>query len=99
MIAGIGVENFHPGALTVGVIGGILNELHEQYEQMCQLTRKKATRLAGSGNGIRRNPLMRRLAEEMFEMPMEVPEYEEEAAYGAALTAGKLVNIAKENMQ
>ena len=31
MIAGIGVENFHPGALTVGVICGILNELHEQY--------------------------------------------------------------------
>ena len=99
MITGIGVENFHPGALTVGVIRGILNELHEQYEQMCQLTGKKATRLAGSGNGIRRNPLMRRLAEEMFKMPMEVPEYEEEAAYGAALTAGKLVNIAKENMQ
>ena len=52
--------------------------------------RKKATRLTGSGNGIRRNPLMRRLAEEMFEMPMEIPEHEEEAAYGAALTAGKL---------
>lgn len=91
MIAGIGVENFHPGALTVGVICGILNELHEQYEQMCQLTGKKATRLTGSGNGIRRNSLMRRLAEEMFKMPMEIPEYEEEAAYGAALTAGKLV--------
>ena len=90
MIAGIGVENFHPGALTVGVICGILNELHEQYEQMCQLTGKKATRLTGSGNGIRRNSLMRRLAEEMFKMPMEIPEYEEEAAYGAALTAGKL---------
>lgn len=42
---------------------------------------------------------MRRLAEEMFKMPMEVPEYEEEAAYGAALTAGKMVNIVKENMQ
>ena len=91
MITGIGVENFHPGALTVGVICGILNELHEQYEQMCQLTGKKATRLTGSGNGIRRNSLMRRLAEEMFKMPMEIPEYEEEAAYGAALTAGKLV--------
>lgn len=30
MITGISVENFHPGALTVGVISGILNELHEQ---------------------------------------------------------------------
>lgn len=91
MITGIGVENFHPGALTAGVICGILNELHEQYEQMCRLTGKKATRLAGSGNGIRRNPLMRRLAEEMFGMPMYVPEYEEEAAYGAAISAGKVI--------
>ncbi|MBN2948551.1 MAG: hypothetical protein JTJ20_15130 [Blautia sp.] len=30
MITGISVENFHPGALTVGVISGILNELYEQ---------------------------------------------------------------------
>lgn len=91
MITGIGVENFHPGALTAGVICGILDELHEQYEQMCKLTGKKATRLAGSGNGIRRNPLMRKLAEEMFGMPMYVSEYEEEAACGAALCAGKVL--------
>ena len=91
MITEIGVENFHPGALTVGVICGILGELHEQYEQMCQLTGKKATCLVGSGNGIRRNPLMRKLAEEMFGMPMDVPAYEEEAAYGAALSVGKTV--------
>ena len=91
MITGIGVENFHPGALTAGVICGILDERHEQYEQMCKLTGKKATRLAGSGNGIRRNPLMRKLAEEMFGMPMYVSEYEEEAACGAALCAGKVL--------
>lgn len=91
MITGIGVENFHPGALTAGVIYGILGELHEQYEQMCQLTGKKSTRLAGSGNGIRRNPLMRKLAEETFGMPMYVSEYEEEAAYGAALCARKVL--------
>ena len=90
-ITGIGVENFHPGAMTVGVICGILNELHEQYEEMCRLTGKKATCLAGSGNGIRRNPLMRKLAEEMFGMPMDIPEYEEEAAYGAAISAGKVI--------
>lgn len=64
MITGIGVENFHPGAMTVGVIRGILEELHNQYEQMCRLTGKKAIHLAGSGNGIRRNPLMRKMAGE-----------------------------------
>lgn len=43
--------------------------------------------LAGSGNGLRKNALMRRLAEEMFGMPVKVPVYEEEAACGAALHA------------
>ena len=92
IITGIGVENFHPGALTVGVIRGILDELHEQYESMCRLTGKKATHLAGSGNGIRKNPLMRKMTEEMFGMPMAVARYEEEAAYGAAFCAGKLIS-------
>ena len=91
MITGIGVENFHPGAMTVGVIRGILEELHDQYEQMCRLTGKKAIHLAGSGNGIRRNPLMRKMAEKMFRMPMDVAEYEEEAAYGAAVCAWNVI--------
>ena len=37
-ITGIGVDNFHPGAMTVGVLTGIIRELYEQYEQMCRLT-------------------------------------------------------------
>ena len=57
------------------------------YVQMCEKTGKKATRLVGSGNGIRRNPLMQELAEEMFGMKMEIPVCQEEAAYGAALHA------------
>lgn len=73
----------------MGVIRGILEELHQQYEEMCRLTGKKALRLAGSGNGIRRNPLMRKLAEDMFGMPMDVSDCEEEVAYGAAHMAQK----------
>lgn len=84
-IANIGVENFHPGAMTVGMIQGILDELHEMYESMCEATGKKATKLVGSGNGIRKNKLMQELAEEMYGMKIEIPLYQEEAAYGAAL--------------
>lgn len=84
-MSGIYVENFHPGAMTAGVIAGILEELHGQYVKMCELTGKKAVRMVGSGNGIRRNPLMRRMAEEIFGLKMELPKYREEAAYGAAL--------------
>ncbi len=84
-IANIGVENFHPGAMTLGMIQGVLDELHEMYEKMREATGKKATKLVGSGNGIRKNKLMQELAEEMYGMEMAIPLYQEEAAYGAAL--------------
>ena len=90
-IANIGIENFHPGAMTVGVIEGILRELYEQYEKMCGLTGKRADKLVGSGNGLRRNKLMQKIAEEMFEMKLTIPQYEEEAAYGSALCVINLI--------
>lgn len=96
-ITGIDTENFHPGALTVGVLLGILEELHQQYLTMCARTGKKAARLVGSGNGIRKNPLLRELAEEVFGMKLELPKYREEAAVGAALRAGGLLEKTKNN--
>lgn len=90
-ITNIGAENFCPGAMTVGVIIGILQELYEQYENMCELTGKRATKLAGSGNGLRQNPVMQKLAEEMFGMKMTIPSCQEEAACGAALCVRKLI--------
>ena len=96
-IQNIGVENFHPGAMTLGMIQGILEELHEMYEKMCEVSGKKARKLVGSGNGIRKNKLMQELAEELYGMKMEIPLYQEEAAYGAALysmvAAGIVENI------
>lgn len=90
-ITGIGVENFHPGAMTVGVIRGILEELYQQYAKMCELTGRKAKRLAGSGNGLRQNPLMQEMAQEMFGLKLEIPGYREEAARGAALCMADLL--------
>ena len=84
-VGNIGIENFHPGAMTVGMICGILEELQEMYLAMCEKTGNKAVKLVGSGNGIRRNFLMRELAEEMYGMKMQIPACKEEAAYGAAL--------------
>ena len=63
---GIRVENFHPGAMTVGMIAGILEELYGYYERMCQISGQRAKRMAGSGNGLRRNALMQQLAEGIF---------------------------------
>lgn len=86
-MSGISVENFHPGALTLGMILGILEELYEMYQEMCAMAGMKAIHLVGSGNGIRQNCLMRELAEELFRMPMKIPACKEEAAYGAALNS------------
>ena len=83
-ITNIGVENFHPGAFTVGVMKGIIEELFCKYQVMSQLTGKKAKHLIGAGNGMRKNKLMQKLTEDMFELPMELSNSQEEAACGAA---------------
>lgn len=86
-IGGIGIDNFHPGALTAGVVMGVLEELRAGYQTMVSLTGRRPSRLAGAGNGLRRNPLMRRFARDLFGMVPEIPAHMEEAAYGAALCA------------
>lgn len=98
-VENIGIDNFTPGAMTVGMIYGILEELQEMYLTMCEKTGIKAVKLVGSGNGIRRNQLMRELAEEMYGMKMYIPICKEEAAYGAAIysmvAAGLVENLAQ----
>ena len=86
-IRGISEENFRPGAFTLGLIRGIIEELAEGYEVCCHLTGRRAGKLVGSGNGIRKNPLMVKMAEDIFGMKMQIPVFEEEAACGAALCA------------
>ncbi len=92
-ISGIRVENFCVGALTVGVIRGIIEELHEYYTRMKAITGREAKYLAGSGNGLRKNRLMQRIACEMFGMEVHIPEYTEEAACGCALSAKEIENM------
>ncbi len=86
-ISGIGIHNFTPGALTAGVVRGILEELKEQYDAMRAFSGMNAAHLVGSGNGLRKNPLMRRFAEALFGLPLSIPAHKEEAAFGAALHA------------
>lgn len=86
-ILGISEDNFCAGAFTVGVIRGILGELYGFYEEITRFTGRQAKILVGSGNGMRKNALMQRLAGEVFGMRVELPEFMEEAACGAALCA------------
>ncbi|MBR1658040.1 MAG: hypothetical protein IJ697_06200 [Synergistaceae bacterium] len=86
-IKGITADNFTPGAMTVGVIRGILEELRGMYTVMKKLTGRSASVIVGSGNGLRKNEIMRRIAGELFGLEVNIPEYQEEAARGCALLA------------
>ncbi|MEG2187640.1 MAG: FGGY family carbohydrate kinase [Oscillospiraceae bacterium] len=85
-ILNLGEENFRPGDLALGVLRGICDELYEFFTQLSPdlLTCKS---LVGSGNGIRKNPLLRKIISDKFQCGVKIPKYSEEAAYGSALFA------------
>ena len=58
-----------------------MTELHDMYLQM-QLSHEN---LVGSGNGIRLNPSLVRIAQDTFGGTLQIPAHTEEAACGAAL--------------
>ena len=89
-ITGISDRNFTPAHLVQGVLKGMVDELLAHYPKMCERAGRKPKFLIGSGNAIRMNPALRKLFEEAFNMPMQIPAHQEEAAYGAALFAQKV---------
>lgn len=82
-ITGISTQNFTPEALTYGFLEGMIKELFDLYRIMGV----KRTGLIASGNGIRKNAALQRVAERYFEADLRIPEHKEEAACGAALFA------------
>ena len=81
------LENFTPEAMTESVLNGIAEELVTFHQKMVEQGAKTPKMLVGSGNGIRMNPWLRQIFEEIYHLPMRVSMYQEEAAFGAALYA------------
>ena len=88
MIGDIDVDNFTPGNLIRGFLDGMAEELHGMYEEMACGTELPAEMLILSGNGFRKNRHLRRIAEEKFGIKAVLAECCEEAACGAARSAG-----------
>lgn len=84
-ISGIDEDNFTPEAMVCGVLEGMARELFELYGQIHAITGLEAKRLVASGNGLRRNRILREIFSQMFEAELTLAPYEEEAAYGAAV--------------
>lgn len=84
-ISNIGEDNFTPEGLVYGTLEGMVRELYDLYHLIEQGTGIHAAMLIGSGNGLRRNPVLQEICAQMFGAPLQLSPYEEEAACGAAL--------------
>ena len=73
--------NFKAGATHV--LDGMASELFDMYAA----ADKKANGHVCSGNGMRKNAVLRRIVAEKFGCEIKIPLYEEEAACGAAFAA------------
>jgi sugar (pentulose or hexulose) kinase len=83
---GITATNFTPAHMVRAVMEGMARVFAGSYDRLKGL-RGPASSLAGAGNGLQANPLLVRIVEEAFEMPLSLSPHREEAAYGAALVA------------
>lgn len=90
-ITGLSEDNFTPENVIYAVLDGMVRELYEMYQCMSSGDPDengiRVRRLAATGNGVRRNPVLMDIIEEKFGMQAVLSEEKEEAALGAALFA------------
>jgi sedoheptulokinase len=84
VICSLSSNNFSLGQLARGLARGILQNLHSMLPAGILQGRDG---LVGSGNALRRNPLLRVMAQEVFGLPLKLSSGIEEASVGAALNA------------
>ena len=104
-ISNLSEFNLGPADLTLGFLKGIAQELHDYYLAFVESMENEETQeskvvsghihLIGSGNGLRKNPLLQEICGDFFESPMSISDYSEEAASGCALLAGDLCRVMK----
>lgn len=86
-IMNLSSENFTPEAFAYGVLEGMGMELYRMYQTIHAGTLLKVDRMIGSGNGLRKNPILCDIIEELFGAKLLLAECEEEAAVGAAVSS------------
>jgi sugar (pentulose or hexulose) kinase len=84
--SGIGQANFSPGHITRALLEGLAEVLYELYQQIAAVAGERE-QLVGSGNGVRRAPLLASILSQRFGRPLRTTPWPEEAAVGAALAA------------
>jgi sedoheptulokinase len=92
-ISNISTTNFTPENLILGFLKGISSELYNFFRKIPPKIKKDKTVWVGSGNGIRKNPLLINILEKQFNCRMTFSRHVEEAALGACIFANKLLSI------
>ncbi|MFP4642818.1 MAG: sedoheptulokinase [Spirochaetales bacterium] len=80
--------NFTHDYLVEGFLRGIVAEIKTYFNDLPANLRENSRKIIGVGNALRRNPLLRKIIEQEFTLPLRSPAYTEEAALGAAIIAG-----------
>ena len=86
-ITGLSSANFTPACLIRGVLEGMTEELYSGFRDITQHIGRLPSRLIGSGNAIVLNPALQNIISKRFALPMDVPDVQETAAFGAAVYA------------
>ncbi|WP_214228329.1 FGGY family carbohydrate kinase [Pedobacter sp. B4-66] len=86
-IENISFDNFTPENLILGFLKGISLELFNFYQHLPSEIKNEKHVIIGSGNALKRNPLLCSAFEEQFKTQLICSNYQEEAAFGACLNA------------
>ena len=89
-IEGISDKNFDISHLALAVLNGIIDELHDFFTQIPPSQVANIRYVVGSGNAIKKNPLLQSIIAEKFNAEVVVPTIQEDACYGVAKIARKL---------
>jgi sedoheptulokinase len=90
VISGVRLDNFSLGNVARALARGIMVNIKDMLPTDLLEGR---TRMVASGNALRRSALLRKMAQEVFGLPLVLAGGREEAAVGAALNARSLAKI------
>ena len=86
---GMSESNFTPSHMSRALLEGIAEQFKTSYREMLQGGVSPRARLVGSGNAVRKNPLLAEVLSYIFDLPIRIPKNVEEASFGAALLAAE----------
>ncbi|GAB6122075.1 sedoheptulokinase [Dysgonomonas termitidis] len=91
-ISDLTTANFTPDDFVAGFLKGL--SVHYKTGYFPELE-SRVRYICGSGNGVKRNPLLCEMIEKEFGHPLYFSSYNEEAAMGAVVNAAKAIGVIK----